>query len=118
MFSCEYCKISKNAFFKHIRWLLLNGALSGLRHSLATVSPLKNDVLFHCKSTFCSQDILNFCRESLFIKKNGSIRKIRLISKFISYQPGKQTIAIHITLDISRSKSNQTMKFGQLMKLT
>ena len=29
-------------------------------------------------------------------------------------QPGKQTIAIHILLDILRSKDNQTMKLGQL----
>ena len=29
-------------------------------------------------------------------------------------QPGKQTIAIHISLNISRSKSNQIMKFDQL----
>ena len=28
-------------------------------------------------------------------------------------QPGKQTIAISILLDISRSKDNQTMKFSQ-----
>ena len=28
-------------------------------------------------------------------------------------QPGKQTIAIHILLNISRSKSNQSMKLGQ-----
>ena len=31
-------------------------------------------------------------------------------------QPGKQTIAIHILLNISRSKGNQTMKFGQLIE--
>ena len=31
-------------------------------------------------------------------------------------QPGKQTIAIHILPNISRSKSNQTMKFGQLIE--
>ena len=29
-------------------------------------------------------------------------------------QPGKQTIAIHILPNISRNKSNQTMKSGQL----
>ena len=29
-------------------------------------------------------------------------------------QPGEQTIAIHILPNISRSKSNQTIKFGQL----
>ena len=28
-------------------------------------------------------------------------------------QPGKQTIAIHIFPNISRSKGNQTIKFGQ-----
>ena len=31
-------------------------------------------------------------------------------------QPGKQTIAIYILPDISRSKANQTMKFGYLIE--
>ena len=31
-------------------------------------------------------------------------------------QPGKQTIAIHISLNILRSKGNQTVEFGQLKK--
>ena len=31
-------------------------------------------------------------------------------------QPGSQTIAIHIFPNISRSKGNQTMKFGQLIE--
>ena len=31
-------------------------------------------------------------------------------------QPGKQTITIHILPNISRSKSNQTIKFGQSIK--
>ena len=31
-------------------------------------------------------------------------------------QPGRQVIAIHILPNISRSKGNQTMKFGQLIK--
>ena len=30
-------------------------------------------------------------------------------------QPGQKTIAIHILLNISRSKGNQTMKFIQLI---
>ena len=34
------------------------------------------------------------------------IRKIRLISKFMTSQPGKQTIARHILSIISRSKDN------------
>ena len=31
-------------------------------------------------------------------------------------QPGQQTIAIHILPNISRSKDNQAMKFGQVIE--
>ena len=31
-------------------------------------------------------------------------------------QPGQKTIVIHILSNISRSKGNQTMKFGQLIE--
>ena len=31
-------------------------------------------------------------------------------------QPRKQTIAVHILLNVSRSKGNETMKFGQLIE--
>ena len=48
--------------------------------------------------------------------KSGLIRNKRLISKLMMSQPGKQTIAIHILLNISRSKGNQAMKFGQLIE--
>ena len=44
------------------------------------------------------------------------IRKISLISKLLTLQPGLQTIAIHILPNISQSKGNQTMKFGQLIE--
>ena len=44
------------------------------------------------------------------------IRKIRLTSKFKTSQPGLQTIATHTFPDISKSKSNHTMKFGQLIE--
>ena len=43
------------------------------------------------------------------------VRKRRLISKFVTSQSGYPAIAIHILPIISRSKSNQTMKFGQLI---
>ena len=41
---------------------------------------------------------------------------IKLISKCMTSQPGSQTITIHISINISRSKGNQTMKFDQLIK--
>ena len=41
---------------------------------------------------------------------------LRLISKFVTSQPEKKTIALHIFPNISKSKDNQTMKFGQLIE--
>ena len=38
----------------------------------------------------------------------------RLTLKFMTSQPGLQTIALHILSNISQNKGNQTMKFGQL----
>ena len=45
-------------------------------------------------------------------RKNGLIRKIRLILS----EPSLQTIAIHILPNISKSKGNQKMKFSQLIE--
>ena len=50
------------------------------------------------------------------MSKSGLIRKIRLISKFVMSQPGKETIAVHILPNVSRSKDNQAIKFGQLIE--
>ena len=41
------------------------------------------------------------------------IRKLRLISKFVTSHSGQQIITIHILPDISSSKDNHAMKFGQ-----
>ena len=46
------------------------------------------------------------------MQENGLTRKLRLISNFYE----KQIIAIHILPNISRSKGNQAMKFGQLLE--
>ena len=40
-------------------------------------------------------------------KKPDLSRKIKLISKFMTSQPGKQIIAIHILPNISRRKGNE-----------
>ena len=44
------------------------------------------------------------------------IRKLRIISKFMTSQTGQQIIAIHILTNIPRSKEKQGMKFGQLIE--
>ena len=59
---------------------------------------------------------LNFYLDILVMQKKGLIRKIRLILKFKTSQTGKHTIVIHILPNISRSKSNQPMKFSQLIE--
>ena len=74
---------------------------------------IKNVFLFHLKSFFRSQDTLTFILSFWTCKKNDVIRKIKLISEFMTSQPGYQRITIHILLKISRIKGNQTMKFGQ-----
>ena len=79
----------------------------------------KNDekcFLFHLKSSFPSQDIWVFVTIFWSYGKNGLIRKIRLTSKFMVSQTGLQTIAIHLLPNISQSKGNQTIKFGQLIE--
>ena len=53
----------------------------------------------------------------LFIIKlysqNNTFKNVRLISKFMTLQPGKQAITLHILPNISSSTSNKT--FGQLI---
>ena len=95
----------------------IKGALSGLRQFLAPGSLLKwwKMLLFHLKSSF----FLKIFKFLLWLSdhvQNSLIRNIMLISKFVTSQTGKQTIAIHILSNISRSKSNQTMKFVQLIE--
>ena len=46
----------------------------------------------------------------LFSQKNSLIKKITLISKFMTLQHAKQTIAIHTLPNILRGKGNETMK--------
>ena len=59
---------------------------------------------------------LSFCLDFLIMYQSGLIKKIRLISNFMTSQPGSQTIVVDILPNILRSKGNQTMKFGQLIE--
>ena len=97
---------------------LFKGSLSGLRQFLANESPLKmmkNAFYLTLKAPSFSK-YLSFCLDFLVMYQNGLIRKMRLISKLMTSQPGLETIAIHIFPNISRSKGNQTVKFGQLIE--
>ena len=74
---------------------------------------MKNYFYFTLKALLVLSRYLNFCSKFSFMSKNGLIRKTRLISKFMTSQPGQQTIAIHILPNISGSKGNQATKFSQ-----
>ena len=71
---------------------------------------MKNAFYFTSNALLLSR-YLSFYLDVLVEYQNGLIKKIMLILK-----PGLQTIVIHILLNISRSKGNQTMKFGQLIE--
>ena len=75
------------------------------------------------KKLFSFWRYLSFCLDFLIMYQNGlkrygkkRIKKIRLISKFMTSQPGKQTITTHILPNISRRRGNGTKKFGQLIE--
>ena len=78
---------------------------------------MKNVFYFILKAPF----VLNLfeCLPWLFghveKKKDRKIRKIRLISKFMTSQTGSQTNTTHILPNISQSKGNETMKFDQVI---
>ena len=65
---------------------------------------------------FSFSRFLSFCPDFLVKYQNGLIKKIRLISNFMTSKPGQQTTVIHILPNISRSKGNQIMKFGHLIE--
>ena len=77
---------------------------------------MKNTFYFLLKALFVLKIFKFFVTTFRLCRKNDLIRKITLTSKFITSQPGLQTIAKHILPNISQSKGNQTMKFGQLME--
>ena len=68
------------------------------------------------ENLFSFSRYLYICLDFLAMQKIDLINKVRLLSKFMTSQFGKQTIAIHILSNISRSKGNHTMKFRQLIE--
>ena len=54
----------------------VKGAPSGMRRQLKPLKTNENCFLFHLKSSFCSQDIFNFCLDFLVVSKNSVISKL------------------------------------------
>ena len=75
---------------------------------------MKNAFYFILKAR--SQGIEIFVLIFWACRKNDLIRKIRLISNFMTSQPGSQRITSRILLNFSRIKGNQAMNFDQLIE--
>ena len=73
-------------------------------------------MLFSPQKLFSFSRYVSFYLDFLVMYRNGLIKKIRLTSNFLTSQPGYQIIVIHILPNMSRSKKNQTLKFGQLIE--
>ena len=76
---------------------------------------MKNAFHFIIKALFVLKIFKIFVLTFWSCRENGLIGKIRLISRFMTSQPGQQTSTLHILPNISRSKGNETMKFGLLV---
>ena len=79
---------------------------------------MMKNAFFWWKVLFVSNKVkyLSWLDSSWWSRSNGLIRKMRPISKFMTSQYGTQTMAIHMLLNISQNKRNQTIKFGQLVE--
>ena len=93
-------------------------ALTFLKNWFASIKSFKNDencFLLHAKSLFHSSDI--YVISWLFgYVENGLMRKLQIISKFMTSQTEQQIITIHIFHNISGSNGKHRMKFDQLIK--
>ena len=81
-------------------------------------SPLKmmKKCFYFVSKTFFVLKIFKFLSRHFGHRKNSLIRKIRSTSKFMTPNPGLQTIPVQILPNISQCKGNETMKFGQLIE--
>ena len=73
---------------------------------------MKNVVYFILKALF----VVNFFPPFFGYVGNQLDKKLRLVSEFAMLYTGKQKVTILMLPNISRSKSNQAMKFGQLIE--
>ena len=74
----------------------------------------KNAVYFMLKALFVLE-VLTFLYWRFGYSEKRPDKKAMLISNFMTSQTGPQIITIHILSNISRSKDNKAMKFGQLI---
>ena len=84
--------------------------------------PFKNNdekyFLFHLKNSFCSQGIYVFVTTFWSCGRNGLIKKIWLTWKFMTAQPGLQTITIHILPNTHKVKATRQWNLVNWQNIT
>ena len=120
MLRLKFClrKIRGSNTLKHSSISSCEKRTSAFKKFLATESPLKvikNTFYLTLKSLFVLK-IFKFLCDLLVMKRNSRIITIRLILKYMTSERGKQPIGIQTLPNTSRSKSNQTMAFGQFIE--
>ena len=76
---------------------------------------MTKNAFFSLENLFSFSRYLRFRLGFLVMQKASLVKKETQFQKFTS-QPGSQTVAMHILINISRSKSNQTIKYGKLIE--
>ena len=101
-------------------WNFFKDPLSGMRQFLTNERPLKmmKDAFYFMLKDLFILEIFTLLFWFFGYVKNGLIRKLWLISKFMTSQTGQQVISIHVLPNFSSTKGNQATKFGQLIKFT
>ena len=99
---------------KVLKKSLLKGALSGLKQVLAIESPLKNGFYLTWKDFFVL-NIFKFLSWYFDYLDKQLDSKDKFNLKFCGAKFERQAITINTLPNMARSKSNQTMKFGQLI---
>ena len=112
----------KETFINNLKFLSttgsIKGSLSGLKKTLTTESPqkvMKNTFYFILKALFVLEIFIVLSLIFVLVE-NELIRRLRLISKFMTLQTGQKIITVHILPNISWKTCNHAMKFSQLIK--
>ena len=106
-------------FLFHSFFFPINGSLSDLRQFLSSGNPLKlikNAVCFMLKALFVLESFKFFPWPFCYIEKRLDKKVMVVNFKIYDVTTGQQTITLHVLPNISRSKGNQAIKFGQLIQ--
>ena len=95
------------------------GSVSGLKQFLTIENPLKimKNIFNFMLITFFVLEIFTFLSWLFgYVARQLGKSNLLLTSKFMTSKTGQQIITIQILPNFWRSKGNQSMKFGQLIK--